>query len=184
MARIERRAEPGAGLVRAVQAGQRSCASLTGQNFELIGEYAMGQALGATKTHAAMNARMTQMMGNQGQQRMHQLIGQRYAGCRRAQGAAKSATGGSMMGQGIGMMSGGAGPMMATNGWWSAMRNWRHMNPSGWQRAMGQLGGSSAATSGSGLSAVDITLLILAIGLGAGVVLLLALRRPWLQKPA
>ncbi len=41
----------------------------------------MFRALGSTGLHQAMNDRMITMLGEQGESRMHQLLGARYAGC-------------------------------------------------------------------------------------------------------
>jgi hypothetical protein len=42
------------------------CSELAPSEFELIGEYAMGRYLGDEGAHAAMNERMTSMMGESG----------------------------------------------------------------------------------------------------------------------
>lgn len=64
--------------------------------------------LGSTSLHQAMNDRITLMMGEQGEARTHQLLGQRYTGC-----SGTGATGGYDEMVGAGMMGGSFG----TGGW-------------------------------------------------------------------
>jgi hypothetical protein len=58
-------------LIGQLQAGTKTCRDLSADDFDHIGEYAMYRALGSTSLHQAMNDRMTQMMGEQGESRMH-----------------------------------------------------------------------------------------------------------------
>lgn len=58
---------------------QATCANLSDEEFDVIGEYFMGQMLGSS--HAAMNAMMVQMMGEQGETQMHIVMGKRLSGC-------------------------------------------------------------------------------------------------------
>ena len=77
-----------------LKSGQVSCANLTNDRFDLLGDYFMGQTAG--DNHAAMNKRMTQMMGEDGERQMHISMGKSYSGCYNA-----SATGyRGMMGRG------------------------------------------------------------------------------------
>ncbi len=76
----------GKGLYDKLQAGQLRCAQLSANDLELIGEYVMGQGLGAN--HTQMNQMMQRMMGAQGEQQMHVLMGERATGC--GAGAASS----------------------------------------------------------------------------------------------
>ncbi|MFH1125667.1 MAG: SHOCT domain-containing protein [Candidatus Altiarchaeota archaeon] len=83
-----------------------SCSSLTDVQYELLGEYFMGQSAG--DYHAAMNKRMQNMMGEEGEEQMHISMGRQYSGCAQttyAQGAWN--TGPMMPGIGPGMMNGG-----------------------------------------------------------------------------
>ncbi len=108
----------GEGIAEAVRSGEKQCSDLSADEFELIGEYAMGSYLGDEATHAAMNRRMTLMMGETGERRMHMALGYRYADCRG--GPASSWMGpmaGMMYGGGYGPESDGSGPgMMGGNG--------------------------------------------------------------------
>jgi len=103
-------------IAKQVQAGTASCAKLSDTDFEHLGEYVMEQVVGSRSAHAAMNQRMASMMGTAAEERMHQLLGRRYAGCNSASSGAGAATG-SMMGGG-GMM-GGSG---CSPGWPRSLR--------------------------------------------------------------
>lgn len=92
----------GARVLREIKAGDRSCAEVSASEFDHVGEYAMGRVLGSTAAHEAMNERMTRMMGEAGETRMHVLMGRRYAGCG---GPVLPARFGQMMGV-TGMMAG------------------------------------------------------------------------------
>ena len=100
----------GQALAAQLQSGAKTCNDLSNQDLDHIGEYVMGRALGSTSTHQAMNDRMSLMMGDQAEGRMHQLMGARFAGC--ATHASGSGGYGPMMGGG--MMGGYTG-----NGGWA-----------------------------------------------------------------
>lgn len=99
---VAREEAEGASVLREVERGDRSCSQLSAADFDHVGEYAMGRALGSPALHEAMNQRMTLMMGEAGETRMHVLMGRRYAGCG---GPVFPAGFGRMMGA-IGMMAG------------------------------------------------------------------------------
>lgn len=61
------------------QAKQLECKDLTDSNFELLGEYFMGQMAG--DSHESMNKMMEQMMGKVGEDQMHIAMGKRLSGC-------------------------------------------------------------------------------------------------------
>lgn len=61
------------------QQKQISCSNLSSDNLEKLGEYFMGQSLGVN--HEAMNSAMQRMMGQQGEEQMHIIIGQQGTGC-------------------------------------------------------------------------------------------------------
>jgi uncharacterized membrane protein len=71
----------GAQLFQQVQSGAKTCSQLSTANFERIGEYVMGQMVGSTSAHEAMNSAMQRMMGTQGEEQMHVLLGRRMSGC-------------------------------------------------------------------------------------------------------
>lgn len=58
-----------------------ACSQLSDANFEKIGEYFMGQSIGDTQRHIVMNEMMQRMMGQNGEEQMHIVMGKRYSGC-------------------------------------------------------------------------------------------------------
>ena len=62
-----------------LQAKQAGCVDLSDDDFRVLGEYFMGQMTG--DSHEAMNAMMTQMMGEEGEEAMHAVMGKRLSGC-------------------------------------------------------------------------------------------------------
>jgi hypothetical protein len=71
----------GRALAESVRSGGKSCSQLTADDFELVGEYAMGRYLGDPAAHEAMNRHMAWMMGQAGERRMHVALGYRYVEC-------------------------------------------------------------------------------------------------------
>ena len=57
------------------------CSQLKDADFEKIGEYFMGQSVGNTSRHIAMNEMMKRMMGEQGEEQAHIVMGERLSGC-------------------------------------------------------------------------------------------------------
>ena len=64
-----------------LQSKQTTCDKLTDSDFEKIGEYIMDQQLGNTNSHIQMNDRIKQMMGDQGEERMHIAIAKSVTSC-------------------------------------------------------------------------------------------------------
>ncbi len=62
-----------------LQAKQLVCQDVSDDNFETLGEYFMGQMMGTS--HEAMNNMMIQMMGEEGEEQMHLVMGKRLSGC-------------------------------------------------------------------------------------------------------
>lgn len=62
-----------------LQAKQVTCADLSDDDFGALGEYFMGQMMG--DSHAAMNAMMIQMHGEEGEEQIHIVMGKRLSGC-------------------------------------------------------------------------------------------------------
>jgi len=62
-----------------LQGGTIKCAALSEGQFGALGEYFMGQMTG--DTHVLMNQRITQMMGEEGEEAMHVVLGKRLSGC-------------------------------------------------------------------------------------------------------
>lgn len=93
------------------QAKELACKDLSDDNFATLGEYFMGQMMGTS--HEAMNNMMIQMMGEQGEEQMHVVMGKRLSGCD---------TSAAFPSQGVGfipmmsMMTGGGGNSMMNFG--------------------------------------------------------------------
>ena len=133
-----------------------SCDRLAREDFEHLGEYAMNRMAGSVRLHEALNARLRSVMGAAGEERMHVLMGQRYARC---------APGG---------MSGS--PM------WSWMHDgaWQQMSQADWQRVADQWTGAGMMRTGDdGWDAGDVALGTVAALLAAALLgsLLVAGRR-------
>lgn len=103
-------------LIAGLQAGTRTCGQLSANDFDHIGEYVMFRALGSTTLHQAVNRRMIAMMSEQGESRMHQLLGQRYTGC------SSDSRSGAYGAMGPGMMGGyrASAGTIAPDGWSAA----------------------------------------------------------------
>ncbi|HLD64039.1 MAG TPA: SHOCT domain-containing protein [Candidatus Peribacteraceae bacterium] len=55
------------------------CSDLSDDQFAALGEYFMGEMTG--DAHEAMNAMITRMMGEEGEEEMHVIMGKRMSGC-------------------------------------------------------------------------------------------------------
>ena len=134
-----------------------------------------------------MNDRMRAMLGEQGETRMHQLLGARYAGCSTRTGGIAGSTG--MMG-GSGMTggyaaNGGISAMMTSRDWsWMMGGAWQHMTRQDWQRRQQQLLGPGAGTMINNRSSA---IAIIAAGVAAVILIALAIlaitRRPFKRPP-
>ncbi len=163
-------------LAAQLQSGAKSCGDLSATDFDHVGEYVMGRALGSVGAHQAMDSRMRLYMGEQGAERMHQLMGERFAGC----GSGASSGRGAVIGPG--MMAGysgndGWGSMMSSADWsWMAGNAWRGMSRQDWQRLQRRWMGTSGSMGGHhGWSTAAVAGVILAAILAAAFVLI---RRP------
>ena len=72
--------QQGAQILSAVHAGTLKGKSLSSSQYEQVGEYLMGQALGSTTLHERMNTLMDEMMGSAATDQMHRYLGERYLG--------------------------------------------------------------------------------------------------------
>ena len=97
-----------------LQAKQLECKDLTDDSYAVLGEYFMGQSIGNTQRHAAMNQMMTSMMGEEGEEQMHVAMGKRLSGCDTSATMPMAGTGFMPMMQM--MMGGGGNPMMGNFG--------------------------------------------------------------------
>ena len=98
-----------------------TCSQLQDADFEKIGEYLMGQAIGDTARHIAMNDTMQRMMGVQGEEQMHIAWGKRGSGCD---------TSAAFPSQGVGFMSmmGGWSSPFSSNQSSNSMMNFGFMS--------------------------------------------------------
>ena len=70
---------------------QKTCVDLSNDDFSALGEYFMGQMLapsgveGMISSHEAMNNMMVAMMGKDGEEQMHVVMGKRLSGCNPAE---------------------------------------------------------------------------------------------------
>ncbi len=109
-----------------LQSKQVDCKSLTDDDFDVLGDYYMGQMLG--NSHEAMNNMMSQMMGDEGEKQMHIVMGKRLSGCDPTAATPSQGVGFiPMMGM-LGMMGGsfnnfgrGGGGMMGNFGYGNMM---------------------------------------------------------------
>lgn len=106
-----------------LQAKQVTCADLSDENFGTLGEYFMGQMMGTS--HEAMNNMMIQMMGEEGEEQMHVVMGKRLSGCDASAAFPSQGIGFMPMMQ---MMMGGGNSMMGNWGqnpiWWGGVGSW------------------------------------------------------------
>src|SRR3989344_7249782 len=112
----------GKALWQKLQNKEINCDALSDDNFGALGEYFMGQMMG--DSHAAMNQMMIRMMGEEGEEQMHVVMGKRLSGCETSATYPISGTGfmpmmNMMMGGGFNMMNWGSG--MPFGGWGSGM---------------------------------------------------------------
>ncbi len=99
-----------------LQAKQVQCSDLSDGDFEVLGEYIMGQMIGVS--HETMNIMMEQMMGKEGEEQMHIVMGRRLSSCD---------TSAAIPSQGVGFM-----PMMQMMmGGWSSPTGFNQTNPGG-----------------------------------------------------
>jgi len=101
-----------------LQTKQLECKNLTDDNYEVLGEYFMGQSVGNTQRHAAMNQMMKSMMGEEGEKQMHITLGKRYSGCDVNAPYPQNGWGFVPM---MWIMGGGGNPMMGYGGWGNMM---------------------------------------------------------------
>src|SRR3989344_4514452 len=70
-----REEQEGKVLWERLQSKETNCADLDDELYGVLGEYFMGQMMG--ESHAAMNAMMIQMHGEEGEEQIHIVMGKR-----------------------------------------------------------------------------------------------------------
>jgi hypothetical protein len=170
----------GGTIAKQLKAHTTSCSKLSDTDFEHLGEYVMERTISSRGAHASMNQRMASMMGTSAEERMHQLMGRRYAGC----GAASSGAGGMMGGGGMAAGAGGAAMMSSSDLSWMRNGNWQHMNRSQWRDVQRSWMGNEMMNNGHhGWSVGGVLAVVFGAALLAGLVAFVAVRRPWRPQP-
>ena len=100
----------GKAILEELQRKEVVCANLTDDDFELLGDYYMGQMMGSS--HETMDKLMVERIGEQNERLMHIAMGKRFSGCD---------TSASFPSQGVGFL-----PMMGMMG-----QGGRYNNPVG-----------------------------------------------------
>lgn len=72
--------QQGAQILSEVHAGKLTAQSLSTTQYEHVGQYLMGRALGSTQTYEAMDSLMDRMMGESASGQMYRYLGERYLG--------------------------------------------------------------------------------------------------------
>jgi hypothetical protein len=72
--------QQGAQILNTIHAGKLKASGLSSSQYEHVGEYLMGRALGSTQLHERMNTLMDEMMGSGAGDQMHTYLGERYLG--------------------------------------------------------------------------------------------------------
>ncbi|RJQ24451.1 SHOCT domain-containing protein [Candidatus Parcubacteria bacterium] len=109
------------------QAKQIECKDFTDDNYAVLGEYFMGQSIGDTQRHAAMNQMMIGMMGKEGEEQMHIVMGKRLSGCDPNAQVPQNGWGFMPMM----WMMGGGNSMMGSD-WGNMMGGWSGFSIFGW----------------------------------------------------
>ncbi len=131
-----------------LQTNKVSCSNISDNDFELLGDYYMGQMTGSS--HAAMDNLMTQRIGEDNNRLMHIAMGKRLSGCD---------TSASFPSQGVGFL-----PMMGMMGNWSTYNNNDNYNlPNNFNSMMGFGYGYGAGWLGVILMILFWVLVIIAI---------------------
>lgn len=99
----------GAEVLAQIQHGKLSPKGLNSEQYQNLGEYLMGRALGSPQLHQRMNALMAEMMGSSASDQMHSYLGKRFLGVRATPSSRDSELYGLM---GV-MMSGSRGSPLA-----------------------------------------------------------------------
>ncbi len=69
----------GKAIWQKIQNKEINCGDLSEDDFGALGEYFMGQMMG--NSHSYMNQMMVNMLGKDGEEQMHRVIGKRLSGC-------------------------------------------------------------------------------------------------------
>ena len=121
-----------------LQSNEVSCSNLSDNDFELLGDYYMGQMMGSS--HSAMDNLMTQRIGENNNRLMHIALGERFSNCDPSA---------SFPAQGVSFS-----PMMGMMGnWQSYDNNGNYNQPNNFNSMMGNYFGNSMMGFGYGYGA-------------------------------
>ena len=170
-------------VAQRLQAGATSCDKLSDADFEHLGEYVIERVIGSRAAHQAVKGRMTAMMGEANTERMHELMGRRYAGCD-TQGAGPGMMRPGMMGGSAGAASGGGWGAMMASGDFDWMRNgaWRHMSRADWQQVGSSWMGPGMMSKSGGWSTAAVLAVVLGGLAFGGLAMYAVLGRPWRRR--
>jgi len=110
-----------------LQAQELNCKNLSDDNFHALGMYFMG--LMAGDSHQTMDTMMEKMMGEEGEEQIHIVMGKRLSGCDTQAQLPQNGAGFMpmmwMMGSaGSPQVGEGGNPMMGYGGWGNMMTGW------------------------------------------------------------
>ena len=173
----------GAQVLSQVQHGTLRPKGLASDQYQNLGEYLMGRALGSTQLHQRMNTLMDEMMGSSASDQMHIYLGKRFLGVTVTASSRYSQLYGLM---GV-MMGGYHGSALA--GMMGAYLNGQ--GPAGYTMGPGMMGygyGHTPAASSGGGWAAGAVIAVLALGavliVGLGALALPRVRKRWHSGPA
>jgi hypothetical protein len=169
--------QQGAQVLSEVQAGKLQRTNLANTQYQHVGQYLMGRALGSSERYEAMDSLMDRHMGQLVSDEMYQYMGERYLGKR----VSPNGSYGSYYGWMAKMMSPYSGPYAGMMGGYmmgaynivsgpGSAAGGYHMGPG----MMGYTPTSSRTASDRGISAGAIAAIV--VGAIAAVALLVALR--------
>lgn len=162
----------GKALAAQVESGDATCSRLSDDQFEHLGEYAMDRMVGSRAAHEAMNDRMARALGAGNADRMHELMGRRYAGCTSGNGTG--------LPMGPAMMGGGGSGMMRSSDWtWMHDGVWQRMSQRDWRNVAGTMMGSRYRPPGDHRwSTTGVVAIVIGAALLSALLALVAVRRP------
>lgn len=138
----------------------------------------MERLAGSRTAHEAMNRQMAAMLGSAAADRMHRLVGLRYAGC-----ATGATMGPAMMGGGAASGAGWGAMMGSRDVSWMRNGTWQHMDRGAWQRVgTAWMGPGMMRSRNDGWSAADV-LAAIAGAVLVGVLIAFAIPKPAGQDP-
>lgn len=81
VAKHQEEEQSGKDIFENLQKEETSCQKLTEDDYKRMGDYFMFRMIGDTRNHVIMDKMMGQMMGEEGEEQMHVVLGKRGSGC-------------------------------------------------------------------------------------------------------